>query len=106
MSSLTPEQIKIFLIAIISLFTIGIYTIVVTRNLIRTLLGLELVTKAVTLLFILIGFLSGRTNIAQALIITVIIIEVVVIAIAAGIVLGVFRHHHSLDVRNLRKLKG
>jgi NADH:ubiquinone oxidoreductase subunit K len=104
--NLGPFQIKLFLIAIVALFIIGIYTIIATRNLIRTLLGLELTTKAVTLLFILIGFLSGRTGIAQALVITVIIIEVVVIAIAAGLVLGVFRHHHSLDTRNLRNMKG
>jgi NADH:ubiquinone oxidoreductase subunit K len=106
MSSLSPEQIKLFLIAIAALFTVGLYTVIVTRNLIRTLLGLELITKAVTLLFIFIGFLSGRTGVAQALIITVIIIEVVVIAVAAGLVIGVFRHHQSLSSRNLRNMKG
>jgi len=44
-----------FIISIIMLFTAGFYCILVTRNMIRVLIGLEVLTKAVTLLFVFIG---------------------------------------------------
>jgi multisubunit Na+/H+ antiporter MnhC subunit len=73
---------------------------------IRAIIGIELLIKAVTLLIILAGSLTGRTAIAQSLVITIIVIEVVIAATAAGIALSVFRHTGSLDVRSLRNLKG
>lgn len=91
---------------IIMLFISGIYCILVTRNLMRALIGLELLTKAVTLLLIVAGYISGRPALAQTMVITLIIIEVVVIAIGTGVVLSVYRHTDSLDARNLRSLKG
>jgi copper homeostasis protein CutC len=35
-----------------------------------------------------------------------IIIEVVVVVVASGIVIGVSSHNKNLDIKNLRKLKG
>ena len=91
---------------IILLFTCGAYCLMVTRNMIRAIIGIELLIKAVTLLIIFAGNVTGRTALAQGLVITIIVIEVVVAATAAGIALWVFRHTDSLDVRALRNLKG
>ncbi|MFH1223892.1 MAG: NADH-quinone oxidoreductase subunit K [Pseudomonadota bacterium] len=95
-----------FSIFIVLLFVCGIYCITVTRNFIRTLIGLELLTKAVTLLIILAGYVSNRLALAQTMAITLIVIEVVVIAVAAGIVFGIFKKIGSLNVTKLRNLKG
>jgi NADH:ubiquinone oxidoreductase subunit K len=78
----------------------------VTFNLIRALIGLELLIKAVTLLLILVGYVTGHEALAQSLVITLIVMEVVIIAVAAGIILGLHRHNKGLDVRHLRSLKG
>ena len=91
---------------IILLFTCGAYCLIVTRNMIRAIIGIELLIKAVTLLLILVGNVTGRQALAQSLVITIIVIEVVVAAIAAGIAVWVFRRTDSLDVRSLRNLKG
>ncbi len=95
-----------FMIFIILLFVTGIYCILTTRNFIRVLIGLEILTKAVTLLIVLAGYCCGRTALAQAYAVTLIVVEVVIIAVAAGIVIGVFRANNSLDVARLRNLKG
>jgi multisubunit Na+/H+ antiporter MnhC subunit len=84
----------------------GIYYLLMTKNLIRILIGLELLTKAVTLLLILSGYLTGNFALAQTLVITLIVIEVVVIVVAAGIVLWVHKHFDSMNVKNLQSLKG
>ncbi len=88
------------------LFITGLYCILVTHNLIRTLIGLEILTKAVTLLIIMAGYATHRMAIAQSMVITLIVIEVVVMVAAAGIILNVSRQFDSLDPRNLRNLKG
>ena len=91
---------------VVLLSVIGIYCILVTYNLIRALIGVEILIKAVTLLIVVVGYVTGHTALAQALVITLIVIEVVVIAVAVGVVLGLHRHNDSLDIRKLRNLKG
>ncbi|MDD2706507.1 MAG: NADH-quinone oxidoreductase subunit K [Verrucomicrobiae bacterium] len=90
----------------ILLFVIGLYCVVMSRNFIRVLIGLEILTKGVTLLIIAAGYLTGKVALAQTLAITLIVLEVVVVAVAAGIVIAVYRRNNSLDVTQLRKLKG
>ena len=98
--------IKLILIFVPLLFIIGFYCVVVTHNLIRALIGLEILTKAVTLLLVFVGYITNNIAFAQPLIITLIVIEVVVIAVAAGVIVNIFRHNKSLDVRSLRTFKG
>jgi NADH-quinone oxidoreductase subunit K len=91
---------------VVLLGVVAVYAILASRNLIRILIGLELLTKAVTLLLAVAGYVAGRMALAQTFIITLIVIEVVVIAVAAGIVIGVHRHNDDLDARKLRRLRG
>jgi len=97
---------RVFGFFVVLLFTCGMYCILVTRNLIRAIIGLELLIKAATLLLIAVGYVTGRTAITQSLVITVIVIEVIVAVIAGGISLRVYRHTDSLDARKLNNLRG
>lgn len=94
------------MMTVILMAVIAFYCILVSRNLIRILIGLELLTKGVTLLLGVAGYLTGRMAMAQTFIITVIVIEVVVIAVAAGVVLGVHRTTQGLDAGKLNQLRG
>jgi NADH:ubiquinone oxidoreductase subunit K len=85
---------------------IGFYCILATLNLVRALIGIEVLMKAVTLLIIIVGHASGRTSLSQALVITLIVVETVLIAVAMGIVLSVYKHTKSLDTKSLTNLKG
>jgi len=91
---------------IVMLFIIGLYYMLVTYNLIRVLIGLELLIKAVTLLIVAVGYISGYTALTQALVITMIVIEVVVMVVAMGVVIGIRSHTGSLDTRKVSDLKG
>lgn len=95
-----------FCIFIAFIFIIGIYCILATFNLIRALIGMEILIKAVTLLIVVAGYVSGQTALTQSFVITLIVIEVVVIAVATGVVIGLHNHNRSLDIRKLRNLKG
>ncbi|TBR17407.1 NADH-quinone oxidoreductase subunit K [bacterium] len=95
-----------FFIFVIMLFIIGFYCLLVTFNLIRALIGIELLMKAATLLIIVVGYATGYTAFAQALVITLIVVEVAIITVAMGIILGLYRNNKTLDTRKLRNLKG
>ncbi|MCX5778530.1 MAG: NADH-quinone oxidoreductase subunit K [Elusimicrobia bacterium] len=97
---------KVYLTAIPLIVLIGVYCIVVTHNLIRVLIGVEILTKAVTLLLIIAGYVTNNTAFAQSLIITLIVVEAVVVATAAGVILNVFKNNNSLHVRNIKHLRG
>jgi len=88
------------------IFTAGIYLVLASRNLVRILIGIELLTKSVTLLIVEAGALTGRFGLAQALVITLIVVEVVAITIAAGIVVSAHRAIGSVDAKALTLLKG
>jgi len=88
------------------LFVMGFYCIFFTFNLVRALIGVELLIKAVTLLIITAGYVTGRMSLAQAIVITLIVVEVVFIVVATGVVIGLHRHNGTLDTRKLRNLKG
>ncbi len=81
----------LFLIGVILLFAIGIYSLLVTTNLIRVLVSIEVLTKGVTLMLIAVGYATGQMAQAEAYVITIIVIEVILLAIATGIVLGLYR---------------
>jgi multisubunit Na+/H+ antiporter MnhC subunit len=97
---------KAYWVFIVPLIVAGVYCLVATRNFIRALIGLEIITKAVTLLIVVAGYASGRLELAQALVITLVVVEVVVISVAAGIVQRVYGLNESLDIRKTRNLKG
>jgi NADH:ubiquinone oxidoreductase subunit K len=96
----------IFFVYVIILFVIGFYCLLATLNLVRALIGIEILMKAVTLLIIIAGYASGRTSLSQSLVITLIVVETVLIAVAMGIVLSVYKHTKSLDTKNVTNLKG
>jgi multisubunit Na+/H+ antiporter MnhC subunit len=106
MSGNTAQLIRVMAIFLPLLFLTGFYCVIVTRNLIRTLIGLEILTKGVTLLLVVAGYLTGRTAFSQACVITMIVLEAVVLAVAAGIIVNAFQHTDSLDTRDLENLKG
>jgi multisubunit Na+/H+ antiporter MnhC subunit len=88
------------------LFFIGLYCVLANRNLVKLLIGLEIMAKSVVLSFATAGFLRGETFFSQSLIITFIVVEVSLVAVALALVINAYRNTGSLDVNELSKLKG
>ena len=96
----------LFVTAIVLIAAMGVYFVAATRNMIRVLIALELIVKAVTLLIAVAGAMCGEMALAQSFIIALIIIEVVVTATGAGITIAVHSRNGSVDLRELTKIKG
>jgi len=98
-------MLSIIFLTIVLLYIIGFYCLITTRNLIRILIALEILTKGITLVLIYAGQVSGQMSTAQSMVITLIIIEVVILAVAAGIIINIFNINDSVDVRKIFRNK-
>ena len=102
---MTAESIAVMVSALLLILT-GMYCLMRTRHILRIILAIELSMKAVTLLLICAGRVNGHMALAQSYVVTMIVAEVVVVVVAAGIAVNVFRRYGSMDLGNLTKLKG
>ncbi len=84
----------------------GCFCLIRTYHMLKIIIGMELSMKAVTLFFVFAGYINGNMALSQSFIVTIIVIEVVVTLVAAGVAVGLYKKYGSLDVRNLRNLKG
>lgn len=85
-------MLTLFIAAVLMVFVVGFYSLIITRSLIRVVIALELITKGATLLTIVAGAITGNMAQAEVFVIMMIVIEVIVTAVAAGIIIGVFNH--------------
>ncbi len=100
-STLSPD-----IAAAVLLFVLGFYCLLSTKNMVRMIIGLEIMARGATLSFVSYGFSHGNTSISQALVISIIVVEVVVTSIALALIMNVFKLSGSVNVDNLTKLKG
>ena len=89
------------------LFMIGIYCLATKRNIIRLILGIEIMVNAAH-----IGFIALATTIprvvdpfAQSMVIVSIGLAASVSAVAITIVVNAYRHYGTLDARALKRLR-
>ena len=90
----------------VGLVALGLYAVASRESLIRVLLGLEIMGKGVALSFVTAGFALDQLGTAQAIVFTVIVIEVVVTAIALALMIRLQRRTGRLDIRAIRTLRG
>ena len=76
------------------------------RNLIKLFIGIEVIGKGVSLVLLATGFAKANILLAQSLVVTYIVVEVSLVATALALIINVYRHTKSLDIRKLTKLKG
>ncbi len=93
------------LYAVFILVAIGLYCIFTKENLIKLVIGIEILAKAALLSFVTAGYYQGDTATAQALVVTAILVEVVVTALMLSLIVNAHRHTGSASVRALRRLR-
>ncbi len=92
--------------ASVALFLLGLMCLLLRRNVIRQVIGFKLMLQGVTLSLIVSGWLRGDLRFAQAMVVSALIVEAVVIAVALALIVNVFRHYPSGNVDDLRRLWG
>jgi len=89
-----------------ALFILGWVCLLTQHNAIKQVIGLRIMLQGVTLALILAGRTVNDPHLAQVMVISALIVEAIVIALALAMIVSVFRIVPSGDVDHLRKLKG
>jgi NADH-quinone oxidoreductase subunit K len=97
---------QLYMVCTLALLGCGIYGLLARRDVIRMFIATEVIAKAATLSLILGGYLQGNEQIAQALVVTVILIEVISTAVGLSLVVVAYRRIGSLDIKDLRTFRG
>jgi len=95
----------IILTAIVGLLGIGIYCLLITRNMIRIVVGLQILTKGAMLALIFVGNLRGQPSLGQSMALTVIVADTIIAVIGLALAVQVKRKIGTLDLNDLSTLK-
>jgi len=111
----------IYYIGAFGLISIGLYIILVKRNLIKVIIGLGILDTGVNLFLIAVGYITKGTApifsspgidpermvdpVPQALVLTAIVIGVAVLALALSLAIRLYQHHGTLNLRKIRDQK-
>ena len=108
----------LFILAIL-LFLIGLYGVLVKRNLIKMIIGLMIMEYAINLIFALMGYIKEGTApifkakitnyvdpLPQALVLTAIVIGLGTTALLVSFAVRIYKKYDTFDVRKIRKLRG
>lgn len=103
------------------LFCVGLYSLVRKRNIIKIIIGLGIIEYSVNLFIILVGYrthgrapiLSGNQEVlnmvdplAQAMVLTTIVIGLAVVAVAVAIAIRIYEKYGTFEITKIRRLKG
>ncbi len=102
--TLTP--LNVALIGVCGLLAVGFYGLLASRNLIKIVIALQILVKAALLGLVAAGNTIGQINLGQSLAITVIVADTVVAVMGIALGVQIRRRLGTLDVRDLRSLRG
>lgn len=102
-------------VAVAALIIIGLYAVIFRKNLIKMIIGITLIESGVNLFLITLGYRENSIApiytsspggvmsypVPQALTLTSIVIGVAVLALMLSLVIQIYRHYGTLDVRKL-----
>jgi NADH:ubiquinone oxidoreductase subunit K len=103
---MTLSPLFIALIGVVGLLGAGFYGLLVSRNLIKVVLALQILAKATLLALVAAGLASGNVNLGQSLALTVIVADTLVAVVGIALGVQIRRRTGTLDVRELARLKG
>jgi NADH-quinone oxidoreductase subunit K len=87
------------------LFAIGVVGVLTRRNALIVFMCVELMLNAVNLSFVALSTLHGGAR-GQVFVVFVMTVAAAEAAVGLAIVIAVFRHFQSVDLRNINLLKG
>jgi len=89
-----------------ALFGLGLICLLTQRNVIKQVIGLKIMLQGVTLGLIYAGRVIGQQRVAETMVVSALVVETVVIAIAIALIVNIFRSYPDGDVDRLDRLRG
>ncbi len=103
---MTFTPLNIVLFGVVALLGVGLYGLLITRNLIKIVMVLQILIKAVILALVLAGELSGNPGLGQSTAATVIVADTIVAVVGLALAVQVRRRLGTLDVPKIASMRG
>ena len=97
---------NIILFGVVALLGVGFYGLLITRNLIKVVMVLQILVKAVIIALVLAGKLSGNMGVGQSTAATVIVADTIIAVVGLALAVQVRRRFGTLDVPKISTLRG
>ena len=95
----------ILMISVLALIGIGLYGLLIVRNLIKVVVALQLLAKGAMLALVLAGSVAKDVNLGQSIALTVIVADTIVAVIGLALAVQIRRHFGTLDLKALTTLR-
>jgi|GEM_PF-680899 len=102
----TPDNLYLNWFTAALMLFIGVYCMAGARNMLRTLLGIEIASKGCMFALLSAGYTIGNIEFAQAVIMMMIAVEVVIVAVGLGLIIRSYEQKGNLDILDLKNLRG
>lgn len=93
------------LLLAMAIFALGLVTVLVRRNIVFILMGIEIMLNAAGLAFVLAGARWGEAD-GQVMFILVLTVAAAEVAVGLALVLQMFHRHESVDADAPRRMQG
>lgn len=100
------STLEIMLVSAFALVGAGLYGLLITRNLIKVVIALQIMVKGALVALAAAGQASDQLALGQSLAMTVIVADTVVAVIGLAFAVQVKRVRGTLDLRALAELRG
>lgn len=99
-------NIEIIAIGALALVGIGIYGLLMVRNLIKVVVALQIVVKGAVVALVAAGSASGQINLGQSIAVTVIVVDTIVAVVGLALAVQVRQRLGTLDLKGISTLRG
>lgn len=103
---MTLTTLNAVLFGVVLLLAVGLYGLLITRNLIKIVVVLQTLVKAAIVALVLAGNTSGNPGLGQSAAATVLVADTVVAVVALALAVQVRRRAGTLDIARISTLRG
>lgn len=97
---------NVLIVTVACLLGVGLYGLLITRNLIKIVVVLQLLVKSVVLAFVVAGNVSGHPGIGESAAATIIVADTIVAVVALALAVQVRIRFGTLDIPKISSLRG
>ncbi|MBM3187283.1 MAG: NADH-quinone oxidoreductase subunit K [Chloroflexi bacterium] len=88
------------------MISIGLVCMLTGRRVVKQVIGLSIMLQGALVSVIDAGWTNGEMEMAQSMVISALIVEAIVLAIALALIVNIFRYHPHGDIDAMNSLRG
>jgi NADH:ubiquinone oxidoreductase subunit K len=100
------SNVNILFVAGFLLLGIAFYGLLITRHMLKLIAVLQVMGKAILILFLAAAQANGKLALAQSLMLSLIAAETMFAVLALALAVQIFQRTGTMDIRALSRLKG